>query len=833
MAYMDPMGNYTGYDEYTDYSAPVAPVMPAGMETEEERRKREEEERKRAEKEAKRADETAVQEQRVITYENGSKTIETKQEVPAGNKIQPVSPNYNANIARQESGNRPDIGFHDRSKSSATGLYGMTDAGYADARRRDPSLPEDRLQSTPEQQTQAMNAYTQQNAKYLQAYGIQPDNNTLGAAHVIGAKGLSDYQTKKDELGRPYLSPEAQKANGGYDKLAAIVNGRLSGQNAPASGAAQQQRVQPAVPAVPQQQPQAQTQTAPVTPAVPTAPQAQTPQAMPAQAKPQSSAGFIDAYQTAQNDPAALMKLGTDENVPDALRERARNRAADLITQQREQSKAQADLANKSPSDLARMMTERKKDGSWGKYILFGALGMTALRDEEAGKLGIGTDKIVTGPDGQGYLIKIGANGAPIEGFNAQGKALSPEELITAAAGAGSGKVTTSAEQFQDKDGNIYKTQSDEKGRLVTRNVVTNEIYKGDPTKLSRVRDVAGAEADARKQGFKRENMTTEQANRLQVLQQGLSNDLTKATFKDRLDIFSNYNKALQAEGLPTLTMQEMGLNPNGTLVSETRPQTAPQAGTVPAVPHQTQGGQQVQPAVPGAPAAAVQQPAAQAGTQLQPAVPGAPAMAAPAAGARPTLADINKRKEEEKSAREVAETGAKEEVKKVTDMRIALPKTERATAATLKTIDDVLTHPGFSDVIGMPNIITGIWSAPTTDARNFKQKFEQLKGKAFMEAYNGLRGTGSISEAEGMRAETAIAALNDPYISEKEFKRNAEIFKTTLRNGIDNERIQVGQEPRYKKFTAAEKEAFEWLKKNPKDPRADGVRLKLERSGD
>jgi hypothetical protein len=131
------------------------------------------------------------------------------------------------------------------------------------------------------------------------------------------------------------------------------------------------------------------------------------------------------------------MKLGTDENAPEMLRERARNRAADLITQQREQAKAQEDLAKKNPSELARMMTERKKDGSWGKYILFGALGMTALRDEEAGKLGIGTDKIITDADGKSYLVKVGANGAPIEGFNSEGKALSPEEMIQAM-GAGS-----------------------------------------------------------------------------------------------------------------------------------------------------------------------------------------------------------------------------------------------------------------------------------------------------------------------------------------------------------------------------------------------------------
>jgi hypothetical protein len=823
MAYMDPMGNYSNYDDYTDYSAPVAPVMPAGMETEEERRKRELEERKRAEKEARRADETAVQEQKVITYENGSKTIETKQEVPAGSKG-PVSPtDYNQRIAQQESGARPDIGFHDRNKSSAYGTYGMTSAGYEDARRVNPNLPADITQATPDQQTQAQTAYTQQNAKYLQNYGVEPNENTLAAAHFLGAKGLSDY------LKTGYISEAAAKANGGAENVRRIVDQRLGGQAAAASGAAQ--RPQPVQPVAPQAQAQPTAQ-APVAPVSPEQAQAQ-PQAEPSsmyslakpQAQPTSSAGFIDRYQTAQNDPAALMKLGTDENVPDMLRDRARNRAADLITQQREQAKAQQDLATKTPSDLARLMTERKKDGSWAKYILFGALGMTALRDEESTKLGIGTDKIVTGADGKGYLIKMGANGAPIEGFNDQGKALTPEELITAAAG-GVGKWQTSAEFFQDKAGNVYQTQHNDKGQVRTVDTKTGAVYSGKE-QLERLRDTSKLNQMGIAQGYRRENMTTEQANRLNNMQVQLTNDLTKAKAKDRLNIFSDYNKALVAEGLPTLTTTEMGLNPDGTLASE-RAQV-PQAAA-PVAP-QTQTAPSAAPVSPGTPLMA----ALQAAAPTQAVAPGAPAMAAPTqaqpvAGARPTLAELQKQKEIEKSAREVAETGAKEESKKLADMRIALPKTERATAATLATIDDVLKHPGFSDVIGMPNILTGIWSAPTTDARNFKTKYEQLKGKAFMEAYNGLRGTGSISEAEGMRAETAIAALNDPYISEKEFIRNAEIFKNTMRNGIDNERIQIGQEPRYTKFTADEKSAFEWLKKNPNDPRADETRLYLER---
>jgi hypothetical protein len=835
MAY-DAMGNYIGYE---DFSAPVAPVMPIGMETEEQRKKREEEERKRAEKEAKRADETAVQEQKVITYENGSKTIETKQEVPAGSKVQPVAPDdYNARIARQESGSRPDIGYHDRSKGTASGMYGMTDAGYADARRRDPNLPEDRLQSSPEQQTQAMNAYTQQNAKYLQNYGVEPNENTLAAAHFLGAKGLSDY------LKTGYISEAAAKANGGVENVKRIVDQRLGGQAGPASGAVQQ-RPQPVQPVAPQAQPAPQAQ-APVAPISPEQAQAPRPavnadEAAMAQDKAQNylqtQTAAINRYAELQNDPAALMKMGTDENVPDVIRERARNRAADVITQQREQAKAQKEMADKNPSELARMMTERKKDGSWGKYILFGALGMTALRDEEAGKLGIGTDKIITDADGKSYLIKVGANGAPIEGFNSEGRALKPEELIQAM-GAGS------APKKDIVGGTFVNDKTGEVGRVVT-----------DPkTGASYVQTDAGRKPMA---GFRPQTgtgtMDMQKAQQVQKQNIDLAGDWAKLQMKVQGAAPEAANKYLgefNAKHGTQFGMQSIsGAAPQISMESGQMTQAAPQAQA------QAQAAPQAAQAAPQAPAANVPV-APQGQAQIQPVNPNAPrpvvgatpaaATTAPAAGATPAAieaaAETRKAEEklardrieaEEKSKREVAETGGKEEIKKITEMRIALPKTERATSATLKVIDDVLSHPGFSDVIGMPNILTGIFSPPTTDARNFKTKYEQLKGKAFMEAYNGLRGTGSISEAEGMRAETAIAALNDPYISEKEFKRNAEIFKTTMRNGIDNERLQVGQEPRYKKFTAAEQEAFQWLQKNPKDPRADAIRLKLERSGD
>jgi len=143
-------------------------------------------------------------------------------------KTQPVAPiadqtAYNASIAQQESGTNPNIGFHNKNLSSAYGPYGMTTGAYEDARRVNPALPTDITQANPEQLTQAQNAFTQQNARYLQNYGVPVNENTLAAAHLLGAKGLKDYQDSG------YLSPAAIKANGGEANLRNIVEARLGG----------------------------------------------------------------------------------------------------------------------------------------------------------------------------------------------------------------------------------------------------------------------------------------------------------------------------------------------------------------------------------------------------------------------------------------------------------------------------------------------------------------------------------------------------------------------------------------------------------------------------
>ena len=110
---------------------------------------------------------------------------------------------------------------------------------------------------------------------------------------------------------------------------------------------------------------------------------------------------------------------------------------------------------------------------------------------------------------------------------------------------------------------------------------------------------------------------------------------------------------------------------------------------------------------------------------------------------------------------------------------KIDLPKVQANATYTKGLVDEILAHPGLSDVVGVPNPLTA-WT-PGTKAAGFKAKIEQLGGKNFLEAFESLKGGGQITEIEGAKATAAIAALNTAQ-SEEEFKREL----TKLKDVID-----------------------------------------------
>jgi len=149
-----------------------------------------------------------------------------------------------------------------------------------------------------------------------------------------------------------------------------------------------------------------------------------------------------------------------------------------------------------------------------------------------------------------------------------------------------------------------------------------------------------------------------------------------------------------------------------------------------------------------------------------------------------------------------------------------------------LQTVGDVINHPGFSTNVGVPGI-TGILQLPGTQARGWKAKYEQLKGQEFLSAFNSLRGGGSISDTEGKAATSAMAALNDPGISEEEFKRNSQILTDTVKKGANRMRIKSGQEPDAKYMLGSQSDdakvqAYNWAKTHANDPKARQIMTSL-----
>jgi hypothetical protein len=96
--------------------------------------------------------------------------------------------------------------------------------------------------------------------------------------------------------------------------------------------------------------------------------------------------------------------------------------------------------------------------------------------------------------------------------------------------------------------------------------------------------------------------------------------------------------------------------------------------------------------------------------------------------------------------------------------------------------------HPGFSGVVGISGIGSGFGLAghiPGTATTDFKRRLDEIKGGAFMQAFQSLKGGGQITEKEGEKATAAITRM-DKSQSEKEFIIAAREFQKTVRDAVE-----------------------------------------------
>lgn len=97
--------------------------------------------------------------------------------------------------------------------------------------------------------------------------------------------------------------------------------------------------------------------------------------------------------------------------------------------------------------------------------------------------------------------------------------------------------------------------------------------------------------------------------------------------------------------------------------------------------------------------------------------------------------------------------------------------------------LDMALKHPGLPTATGMQGTLDPRNYLPGTDATNFRSVLDQIKGSAFMQAYQNLKGGGQITEVEGKKATDAIARLNTAQ-STPEFVKALKEFKEVIDAG-------------------------------------------------
>ena len=120
----------------------------------------------------------------------------------------------------------------------------------------------------------------------------------------------------------------------------------------------------------------------------------------------------------------------------------------------------------------------------------------------------------------------------------------------------------------------------------------------------------------------------------------------------------------------------------------------------------------------------------------------------------------------------------------------------ERKDPVTGKVIPATRPHPGFSTVVGA-TMLPGARFVHGTSAADFQTRFDQIKGSAFLQAYETLKGGGQITNIEG---EKGTAALNRMSIaqSEREFIQAAREFQEVVQKGLERaqRRAQELQSP-------------------------------------
>jgi nitrous oxide reductase accessory protein NosL len=140
-------------------------------------------------------------------------------------------------------------------------------------------------------------------------------------------------------------------------------------------------------------------------------------------------------------------------------------------------------------------------------------------------------------------------------------------------------------------------------------------------------------------------------------------------------------------------------------------------------------------------------------------------------------------------------EAAAKEIGTQRGEAQMALPGALQKAEQAINIIDQLIEHPGRETATGLSGMVDPRNYLPGTEATDFHVMKRQLQGKAFLEAFESLKGGGVITEVEGMKATEALARL-DTAQSDEAYEAALRDFRSVIEIGTERARQRAGQEP-------------------------------------
>jgi len=145
------------------------------------------------------------------------------------------------------------------------------------------------------------------------------------------------------------------------------------------------------------------------------------------------------------------------------------------------------------------------------------------------------------------------------------------------------------------------------------------------------------------------------------------------------------------------------------------------------------------------------------------------------------------------------AKAGGKERGETVAKTQLQLPQTIATAEQASSIIDQMIgsrdgktpAHKGFSSTVGM-TWLPGARLIEGTPQAGFMALMDQVRGGAFLQAFNSLKGGGQITEAEGKKATDAITRMSKSQ-SEAEFIKAAREYQDVISNGVKRARAIAG----------------------------------------